>query len=313
MSEHEKSLAGVLPPVPTPLGPHGEVNHRALAENLERWNTYRLSGYVILGSNGETVYLTHDEKLALLATARKAIPPDKWMIAGTGCESTGATIRLTRQAAERGADAALVITPHFYGGKMTAGALTAHYFAVADASSIPVLIYNVPKFTHIDLDSQTVARMAEHPNIIGIKDSGGNISKISDVVRMTGENFQILAGSGGFFFPALAVGAVGGIMAVANIAPQQALDLYHLFRKGLINEAAELQRQMIPLNEAVTSRFGVAGLKAALDILGYSGGPVRPPLLNLNGSDREMLRTILGDAGIIEATNQGKESAFNPP
>jgi len=306
VSAHEKSLAGVLPPVPTPLGPHGGVNHRALADNLERWNTYRLSGYVILGSNGETVYLTHDEKLAILETARKAIPPDKWMIAGTGCESTGATIRLTRQAAERGADAALVITPHFYGGKMTAEALTAHYFAVADASSIPLLIYNVPKFTHIDLDSQTVASMAEHPNIIGIKDSGGNISKIADMVRMARKDFHILAGSGGFFFPALAVGAAGGIMAVANIAPQQALDIYHLFRKGLSNEAAELQRQIIPLNGAVTARFGIAGLKAALDMLGYSGGPVRPPLMNLDSRDREMLRTILADAGIIEANIKGK-------
>jgi len=301
VSAHEKSLTGVLPPVPTPFGPHGEVHHRALADNLQRWNTYRLSGYVLLGSNGETVYLTHDEKLALLETARKAIPPHKWMIAGTGGESTRATIQLTRQAAERGADAALVITPHFYGGKMTAEALTGHYFAVADASTIPILIYNVPKFTHIDLDSETVARMAEHPNIIGIKDSGGNISKIADMVRRTGKEFHILAGSGGFFFPALAVGAVGGIMAVANIAPQQVLDIYHLFTKGLISETAELQRKIIPLNGAVTARFGIAGLKAALDMLGYDGGPVRPPLTELDAREREMLRAILVDAEIIQA------------
>lgn len=299
MSEREKSLAGVLPPVPTPFGPQREVHHLALADNLERWNAYRLAGYVILGSNGEIVYLTHDEKLALLETARKTIPPDKWMIAGTGCESTRATIELTRQAAEIGADAALIITPHFYGGKMTDEALTHHYFSVADASPIPVLVYNVPKFTHIDLDAQTVARMAEHPNIIGIKDSGGNITKLGDIVRLTGNDFQVLAGSAGFFFPGLVMGAAGGIMAMANIAPQQAIDIYDLFKKGQLNEATELQRRMIPVNAAVTARFGIAGLKAALDMLGYYGGPVRPPLLELKQNEKEQLRSILKTARIL--------------
>ena len=138
MNEREKSLAGVLPPVPTPFNPGGEVHHPALTANLERLNSYGLAGYVILGSNGETVYLAHDEKIALLETARKAIPPNKWMIAGTGCESTRATIELTGQAAEIGADAALIITPHFYGGKMTDEALTRPYFPVADAAPISI-------------------------------------------------------------------------------------------------------------------------------------------------------------------------------
>lgn len=299
MNEGEKSLAGVLPPVPTPFNPGGEVHHPALTANLERLNSYGLAGYVILGSNGETVYLSHDEKIALLETARKAIPPNKWMIAGTGCESTRATIELTREAAKIGADAALIITPHFYGGKMTDEALTRHYFTVADASPIPVILYNVPKFTHIDLGAQTVARMAEHPNILGIKDSGGNISKIADMVRLTRRDFQVLAGSGGFFFPALAVGAGGGIMAVANIAPQLALDIYQLFKKGSMGETAELQRKMLPLNTAVTGRFGIAGLKAALDMLGYYGGPVRSPLREMDEGDRETLRSILREAEVI--------------
>ncbi len=308
MSESSKSLAGVLPPIPTPFDNKGTVNHRALAGNLERWNQYGFSGYVVLGSNGETAFLSHDEKLAVLESARKAIPSGKRMIAGTGCESTRATIELTRRAAEIGADAALVITPHFYGGKMTADALTGHYFSVADASLIPVLIYNVPKFTHIDLDAPSVGRMAEHPNIIGIKDSGGNIAKIADMVRITGKGFQVLAGSAGFFFPALAVGAAGGIMAMANIAPQQSLDIYDLFRKGFISEAAELQRNVIPLNGAVTARFGIPGLKAALDMLGYYGGPVRSPLSDLNSGDRETLHTILAEAGIIDLRQAGVSS-----
>jgi len=302
VNEQSMSLNGVIPPIPTPFDQDSNVAYHALVANLGRWDRYELSGYVILGSNGETVYLSHEEKLRILRTAREAIPQNKLLIAGTGCESTGATIQLTRQAAEIGSDAALVITPHFYGGKMTADVLTSHYFSVADASPIPVLIYNVPKFTHIDLDARSVARMAEHPNIIGIKDSGGNITKLGDIVRVTNSDFQVLAGSAGFFFPALALGAVGGIMAMANVAPQQAIDIYDLFKKRQLNEAAELQRRVLPVNAAVTTRFGVAGLKAALDMLGYYGGPVRPPLVNLENKDRKELVEILLMSGLIEKT-----------
>ncbi len=288
-------LEGVIPPIPTPFGPHGEVDHVALRRNLERWNSYGLSGYAVLGSNGETPYLTQNEKLAILETARAAIPASKWMIAGTGCESTGATIELTRRAAETGADAALVISPHFYTNKMTSQALMKHYLSVADASPIPVLLYNVPAFTHLDMGSETVARLAEHPNIVGIKDSGGNITKIADMVRLTPGSFRVLAGSGGFFLPALVVGASGGIMAVANVAPELTLSIYRLFRQGEVDRAAVLQRGLIPLNHAVTARFGVAGLKAALDMLGYHGGPVRPPLMDLDEPDRNALRDILSE------------------
>jgi 4-hydroxy-2-oxoglutarate aldolase len=293
------SLGGVMPPIPTPFTREGGVAYDRLTQNLERWNQYGLSGYLVLGSNGETVYLSSKERIRILETARQAIPKDKALVAGTGCESTLETIDLTLRAAEIGADAALVITPHFYGGKMTPETLVGHYFAVADASPIPVLVYNVPKFTHIDLDAQTVSRMAEHPNIIGVKDSGGNITKLGDMVRLTGRDFQVLAGSAGFFFPALVMGAAGSIMAMANVAPQQAIDIYDLFRKGRWEEAAELQRRMIPVNAAVTARFGVAGLKAALDMLGYYGGPVRPPLLDLQQDEKDGLRTVLTTAGML--------------
>jgi 4-hydroxy-2-oxoglutarate aldolase len=182
---------------------------------------------------------------------------------------------------------------------MTAGALVSHFFSVADASPIPILVYNVPKFTHLDLGAPTIARMAEHPNILGIKDSGGNVEKLGDVVRLTGDGFRVLTGAGGVFFPALVMGAVGGIMAVANVVPEQAIDVYDLFRKGDWEQAAELQRWLIPVNAAVTSRFAVAGLKAALDMLGYYGGPVRPPLLELQPDEREELRGILAAGGVF--------------
>ncbi len=288
-----KRLEGVIPPIPTPFGPHGEVDHVALRKNLDRWNAYELSGYVVLGSNGETPYLTVDEKLAILETARSVIPSNKWMIAGTGCEATKATIELTCKAAEIGADAALIVSPHFYTGKMTHEVLKRHYQTVADRSPIPILLYNVPAFTHVELDGNLVAELSRHPNIIGIKESGGNITKIADMVRLTPKPFQVLAGSGGFFFPSLAVGASGGIMAVANVAPQVMLDIYGLYQEGRMEEGAELQRRIIPLNNAVTARFGVAGLKAALDFLGYHGGPVRPPLLDLRYEERETLKVMV--------------------
>jgi 4-hydroxy-2-oxoglutarate aldolase len=292
-------LSGVFPPISTPFDARGDVALQRLVQNLERWNTYDLAGYVVLGSNGEAVYLNTEEKRRVLETARQAIPADKVLIAGTGCESTRETVALTCQAAEAGADAALLITPHFFGGKMTSEALVRHYRAVADAVPIPVVLYNVPKFTNVDMDATTIARAAEHPNVIGLKDSGGNVAKLADVVRLTGPDFQVLAGSAGFFFAGLTLGAVGGVLALANIAPQQCIDIYNLFQAGRWVEAAELQRCMVPVNAAVTARFGVAGLKAALDMLGYYGGPVRAPLLELSESERQTLRAILTEGGVL--------------
>ncbi len=229
----------------------------------------------------------------MLETARQAIPAHKVLVAGTGCESTRQTIALTRQAARLGADVALLLTPHYFDSKMTSDSLVHHFLAVAEASPIPVLLYNVPKFTHVDMDAATVARAARHPNIVGLKDSSGNITKLADIVRQTPPDFQVLAGSAGFFFAALTLGAVGGVLALANIAPQQCVDIYRLYQAGRWDEAAELQRRMIPVNAAVTARFGIAGLKSALDMLGYYGGPVRAPLLNLSADEREALRDIL--------------------
>ena len=185
------SLAGVFPPIPTLFDEQGDVHYGALAGNLARLNEYDLAGYVVLGSNGEAVFLTGEEKLRVLETCRQAIPPGKLLLAGTGHESTRQTIAFTRRAAEVGADAALVVTPNYYTGKMTSDALVHHYHAVADASPIPVIMYNVPVNTGVDMSAATIARAAEHPNVVGIKDSGGNITKLGDVVRLTGPDFQV--------------------------------------------------------------------------------------------------------------------------
>lgn len=299
MTEVAMSLSGVFPPIPTPFGPEGDVSHHRLSENIERWNQYDLAGYVVLGSNGEAVYLSDREKVGVLETARRAIPSDRLMVAGTGCESTRLTIQLSRAAADAGADAVLVLTPHYFRGQMTPQTLTQHFWTVADASSVPVVLYNMPRFTNLDMDAATVTRIAGHPNIVGIKDSGGNVGKLAEIVGSAGLDFQVLAGSASFFLPALAVGAVGGVMALANVAPQLAIDLYALVRAGRWDEAASLQRRIIPLNTAVTAWFGVPGLKAGLDMLGYWGGPVRSPLQLLEDSEVHILKTILVEAGIL--------------
>jgi 4-hydroxy-2-oxoglutarate aldolase len=295
------SLKGVMPPIPTPFDPEGNVALTGLVANIQRWNKYDLTGYIVLGSNGEAGFVDDEERAEVWAAAREAIPENKLLIAGAGRESTRGTIALCGRVAEAGADAVLLVTPHYYGGQMTPEALYRHYWAVAEEIPIPVLLYTVPKFTHVDLDAKTVARLAEHPNIVGIKDTSGDLAKMADIIRLAPPEFQVLAGTASFFLPGLAVGAVGGILALANIAPVKCLGLYHLFRAGRMEEAAALQRWMIPVNAAVTARYGIAGLKAALEMLGYYGGPVRSPLMDLGDDEREALRELLTESGVLAA------------
>jgi 4-hydroxy-2-oxoglutarate aldolase len=299
MTEPRISLRGVFPPIPTPFGADGTVEDQALAANLERWNQYELSGYVVLGSNGEAVYLDQDEKVRVWEVARQAIPKDRLMIAGTGYESTKRTTAVTCLAAKAGADAALVVTPHYYGPQMKPDILFDYYRAVADASSLPIIVYNVPKFTGVNVDAETLGRLSEHTNIIGVKDTSGNVAQIAETVRLASPQFQVLAGSASFFFAGLAVGAAGGVLALANIAPLQSTNIYRLYGEGRWEEAAAIQRRMLPVNAAVTADFGIAGLKAALDMLGYYGGPVRAPLTDLDDNKRQALRAILAEGGIL--------------
>ncbi|MGD8969062.1 MAG: dihydrodipicolinate synthase family protein [Anaerolineae bacterium] len=299
MDKHTISLKGVFPPIPTPFDAKGDVAYQPLVENLGRWNQYDMAGYVVLGSNGEAVHLTDEEKTRAWEAARQTIPSGKLMVAGTGCQSTRQTIILSCRAADAGADAALVVTPHYYGGQMTPDALTRHFHAVADRSPVPIVIYNMPRFTYVDLDASTVVRISRHPNIVGIKDSGGNIGKLAHIAGTVDDDFQVLAGSASFFFPALAVGAVGGVLALANVAPQETLDLYRLFEAGEWDDAAALQSRLVPVNTAVTARFGIPGLKAALDMKGYYGGPVRSPLQPLDDAVLQSLKAILVEGEVL--------------
>ncbi len=291
---------GIFPPIPTPFDASGGLDVDALDRNLAWWNEHDLTGYVLLGSNGEAVHLEEVEKLALIARVRAALPDARSIIAGTALASTGATVDLTTAAAEAGADAALVLPPFFYKSQMTAEALVAHFATVADRSPVPILLYNMPANTGIDIDPTVVVELSKHERIAGIKDSSGNVAKLGEIRRATDPAFAILAGSASFLLPALAIGADGGILALANIAPEVCSRIARLAERGDWREAAELQRRIIRANAAVTRRWGVPGLKGAMDLLGLAGGPPRPPLLPLSEDRRSALREILIDAAILK-------------
>jgi 4-hydroxy-2-oxoglutarate aldolase len=300
MGTEVSRLEGIFPPIPTPFDAGGDVDLAALAENLGWWSRFDLAGIVVLGSNGEAVLLDEAEKLRLVEAARAGTPEDRAVIAGTGLQSTPATIALTRAAADAGADFALVLPPSYYKGLMTDVVLERHFRTVADASPIPVVLYNVPACTGIDLSADLIVDLAGHGNIVGLKDSSGNVVKIGSVRGEADGGFRILAGSADFLLPALSVGAVGGVLALANIAPRECTDIHRLFAGGDVDAAGETQIRMIPPNDAVTRRWGVPALKAAMEMLGLRGGPVRPPLFPLGGGQRDELRSILIEARILD-------------
>ncbi len=292
-------ISGVYPPIATPFDVQGNLDREALRANVEKWNETGLAGYVVAGSNGESVLLEAEEVLAIVRVVRDAALPDQHVIAGTGRQSTAATIRLTEKAAEAGAEVALVMTPSFYAKQMTPPALIHHYEMLADASPVPILIYNVPKFTHLNISPETVARLASHEGIIGIKDSAGDIGQIIDLVRLCPSDFNIMVGNGPAFFSALQAGARGGILALANVAPRECVSIWELVNAGRNEEARDIHYRLMPVGRAVTSGYGIPGLKGCLDLLGYRGGTPRSPLLPADGATRERLREILLAAGLL--------------
>ena len=283
-------LAGVLIPVPTPFDDRDRVDTGRLRRALEKWNTRPLAGIVVLGSNGEAVMLDDFESDQVIVAAREAVPRDRTFIVGTGRESTQAA---SRRAAEHGADAVLVRTPGFFKTQMTNDAFVRHYTAVADASPVPVLLYNFTALTGVNLLPAAVARLATHPNIIGMKESGGDIAQIADLVSGTPAGFSVLAGSASTFYPALCVGAVGGILALGCAAPDACVRLFELARAGRHDDAVALQRELVPLARLLGPTHGVPGLKAALNLLGYDVGVPRPPLVPVADAVLPALREAL--------------------
>jgi len=289
---------GIFPPIPTPFK-NGEVACDMLASNLQKWNTTGLSGYLVLGSNGEFVFLSEKEKIKILEVARENIPSPLKMIAGTGCESTWETIELTNKAAKIGAELALIITPSYFKSLMKAEEMITHFRAVADASKIPIMIYNVPKFTGVSIDAETVAKLAEHQNIVGMKDSSADMPLFAQYIKLCPAGFDVMVGTASALFTGLCLGAVGGVVAMANVAPEEAVEIQRLYDAGKLKEARDLQLKMLPVNGAVTVSFGVPGLKAAMDLLGYYGGDPRPPLLPAKSEVKEKIKGILQKAGLL--------------
>src|SRR5438874_5236717 len=241
------TLTGVFAPLPTPFHANGELDTRRFRDALARWISTPLAGFVVLGSNGEAVFLDEEEADRAIATARESVPRGRPLIVGTGRESTRATIRATKRAADLGADFVLVRTPGFFKSQMTNDAFVRHYSAVADASPVPVLLYNFTALTGVNLLPAAVSRLAVHPNIIGMKESGGDIAQVADLVSLTPADFNVLAGSAPTFYAALCVGAVGGVLALGCAAPDACVRLFELTRAGRHDEAIALQRRLVPL------------------------------------------------------------------
>jgi len=295
-------LQGIYPPLPTFFRADEELDLDTLRRHIQRLRDTGVAGYVLMGSNGEAVHLSDDERARVIEAARAAAGPEAQILVGVGTFATRATIARCHLAARAGGDVALVLPPHYYRGQMSNAALVAHYRAVADASPIPTVVYNMPANTGgLDLDAVTVLEIAEHPNVIGIKDSAGNIAKLAQIVAGARPNFATLAGSAGFLLPALAVGATGAVAALANIAPEWCCVLQRLFVEGQLAQARALQARLVPVNTAITSGYGVPGLKAALELTAGYGGIPRRPLLPLGAVERERLAGILAAAELLPA------------
>lgn len=291
-------LNGIFPPVTTPFI-DGKVAYDKLASNIEKYGQTGLKGMVVLGSNGEYVSLSEEEKRKVVETVVQATPDHMSVIAGTGCESTRETVRLTADCAALGAHAALVVTPHYFGGKMSDEALIKHFSTVADSSPIPILLYNVPQFTHVNLTVNVVAQLSGHPNIIGVKDSTGNVIQLGEFLNQVDTDFSILVGTASALYGALTLGCVGGVLALANVTPETCVKIHGLVQEGDFKAAQQIQLKMIPVNKAVTAIFGIAGLKTALDMLGYFGGEPRAPLLPSSDEAKTAIGGILKQAGLL--------------
>ena len=299
-----KPPAGVFAPVVTTFydaAEGGDLDLADFAANIRAHLAAGMHGIVVTGSTGEAALLDFDERGALVDTAREMVPSDKRLIVGTGAESTRACIKLTRDAASRGADGVLVVAPHYYGAAMTEAALSDHYHAVADASPVPVMLYSIPKYMHFALSPALVSDLARHENVIGIKDSSGNRELFAEYMKAQSAKFSVLTGNAPMFHHALSIGSRGGILAVALFAAALTMDVYDATQRGDSEGAAAAQARVTPLGARIVGEMGVAGVKAAMDRVGLVGGPVRSPLLPLDANQRAALDELLSVAELVAA------------
>ena len=296
-----RGLSGVIAPVPTPFDAEsGDVAPVALRQVARTLLAQGLDGIAVAGSTGEGELLDADERVRLVEWLRDVVPDDRWLIAGAGAESTRATVRICREVAAAGADAALVRPPAYYGSVLAPASLAEHYRRVADASPIPLIVYNIPKYTHVMLHDSVLRAVAEHERVLGFKDSSGDL-KVLASFRAAAPGLASLVGSGTLFYPALELGAAGGILAVACFAAAPCAALYAAFRAGDRASAGALQERIDPLAREIVGPLGPAGIKAAMDLVGLASGPVRPPLAALDARQLARVAECLAGAGLRRA------------
>ena len=288
-------VQGIFPALTTPYGNDGSVSVEKFRANLARYNQTEISGYVVLGSTGESVLLSREESESLLVAAQEEGASGKLLIAGTGAESTVETITRTKRAAALGYTVALVKTPYYYKPVYKPEVYLRHYRSVADASPIPLLLYSVPIFTGITLETPEILALAAHPNILGIKDSSGVIQRVVEVAGAAPEKFRVLTGGAAVVYPALCAGARGAILALAAALPEKCAELHRLWKLGQHEKAATLQQQLAAASRSIASENGIAGLKYAMDLRGYSGGLPRLPLLPLAEDKKQLISRVVAE------------------
>jgi len=293
MTERKRGPAGIFPPITTPFEQTtGDIAAQRFRDNITRLLAAGVNGIVVTGSTGESAMLDADEQRELVAIARETMTDGAWLIAGTGGESTRETIALSRAAAEEGADAVLVRPPSYYAGGTTPASLLAHYRAVADASPVPVLIYNIPKYTHLALAPGLLEQLSTHERVIGVKDSSGDPKSVAGY-RAIVPQWAVLVGGASLLFTALELGCQGGIVGVACYAPALCVQLVREYTGGNRAAAGALQERITPLDKDIVGKLGPAGVKAAMDAVGLYGGPVRAPLAPVSDADRERVNALV--------------------
>ncbi len=278
---------------------NGDLDREAFLYNLDAHLADGVDGVLVAGSSGESALLDDEDRRRLLAWARARIPADGWLLAGIGSESTRQTVARAHEAKTAGATAALVISPHYFLKRMTEAALLAHFRAVADASPLPVLLYNMPAYAHVVLSPALVHQLAEHENVIGMKDSGGNLPMLAQYLQAQSPTFRVLTGSGATAVPALSAGASGAILAIALYAGRAVRQMVDACNAGEHDLAAALQLRLGPAATDIAGAMGPAGIKAAMDMVGLKGGEPRRPLLSVVGDELETVRARLGSAGLL--------------
>ncbi|HUI43008.1 MAG TPA: dihydrodipicolinate synthase family protein [Terriglobia bacterium] len=286
-------LHGIVPPLVTPFNRRGGIDEGAFCSNLKRYTGIGLAGVMVAGTSGEAPFLTVRERLRLTELARELMRPDELVLAGTGLESTRETIALSREAAARGADVALVVTPGYYKSKMDGPALTAHYRAVADAVPRPILLYSIPQCTGVSVPAEAVAALSRHPNMAGLKESSGDLAYLRRILRLVRPRFRVFCGSMAILLDVLRSGAAGGIVGQADFAPELCVAFYEAFRQGRQKLARELHAKLVPLAAEINLKYGTPALKVAMDLAGYRGGEPRSPLLPVSLQARRSIARAL--------------------